>query len=174
MTNLAETPNPEPGVGGPFFTFELQHRPAPQGSYKPIALKNQAGQYTGKTAFKASSAGLKAYRSSMAWVVRGGCRGLILDEPVAVVARWVFPRPKRPKATCADESGRMWPATRSTGDVDKLTRAVLDALHIGGAIEDDSQVVGVDALMSYAEPRPDWEGSTHLEVWAIDDYMRRN
>lgn len=163
-------------AAAPVFAFRFEHRPAPQGSYRPVAKKDRSGQYTGKVAFLASSPGLKTYRAGLAWVVQGGRRGVELDEPVGVSIRWEFPRPARPDRKSFDPAGRAWPATRSTGDGDKLTRAVFDALTLGHAIADDSLVVGHDALMTYRDdPPPGWEGSTDVRVYPINDYlMMRN
>lgn len=49
----------------------------------------------------------------------------------------------RPKA--APKSRPCWPTTRSSGDIDKLQRAVFDALTDAGVWRDDSQVVDVRA-----------------------------
>lgn len=49
---------------------------------------------------------------------------------------FTFDRPKS-----APKSRRVWPVTRSSGDLDKLCRAVFDALVDAGVMRDDSQVV---------------------------------
>lgn len=44
-----------------------------------------------------------------------------------------------------------WPTTRRAGDIDKLSRAVCDALTQGGAYLDDSQVVSLVAVKRYVD-----------------------
>ncbi|RZU30472.1 endodeoxyribonuclease RusA [Blastococcus saxobsidens] len=63
-----------------------------------------------------------------------------LEGPVSVAVVFTFDRPKS-----APKSRRVWPVTRSSGDVDKLLRAVLDALVDAGVMRDDSQVVRLTA-----------------------------
>jgi Holliday junction resolvase RusA-like endonuclease len=62
------------------------------------------------------------------------------DGPLAVEATFYLPRPKRPKF---DE-----PATPP--DVDKLCRALGDALTLAGVIVDDARIVHWDATKKYA------------------------
>lgn len=60
--------------------------------------------------------------------------GWPLDEPVIVSAIFVFPRP----AKCMFG----FPATRDTGDLDKLMRNLLDAMGDANVYVDDSRVIG--------------------------------
>jgi crossover junction endodeoxyribonuclease RusA len=63
-----------------------------------------------------------------------------LDGPVSVAVVFSFDPPKS-----APKCRRVWPTTRSSGDVDKLVRAVFDALTDAGVWRDDSQVVRLTA-----------------------------
>jgi crossover junction endodeoxyribonuclease RusA len=63
-----------------------------------------------------------------------------LEGPVAVDVLFTFNPPKS-----APKSRPCWPITRSSGDVDKLQRAIFDALTDAGVWRDDSQVVDVRA-----------------------------
>ncbi len=69
-----------------------------------------------------------------------------LEGPVQVFLEFVFERPK-------SAQNRLYPHVRSTGDLDKLVRAVLDALQPKdpwpGLIDDDSQVVRITAAKDY-------------------------
>ena len=48
-------------------------------------------------------------------------------------------------------SKTQFPVTRSSGDIDKLTRAALDAFTESGVFDDDSQVVRVVAEKYYTD-----------------------
>lgn len=83
--------------------------------------------------------------------VRNACQGTErLAGPVHVALAFVFERPKTVK-------DRPYPSVRSTGDLDKLCRAVLDAIQPKdawpGIIDDDSQVVSLYAAKEYG-PEP--------------------
>jgi Holliday junction resolvase RusA-like endonuclease len=81
----------------------------------------------------ADSAALAA--SSQGWVVT--------DGPVMVSVRFRMRMPRRPKFSV--------PVSRP--DIDKLCRAVLDAIGDSGAVwKDDSQVVTLIAAKEYGEP----------------------
>lgn len=63
-----------------------------------------------------------------------------IEGPVTVRLRFSFDRPlSAPKRT------RTWPITRGSGDLDKLIRAVFDAITDSGTWRDDSQVVDLRA-----------------------------
>jgi Holliday junction resolvase RusA-like endonuclease len=63
-----------------------------------------------------------------------------LDEPVSVTLAFYLPKPKSVK--------RALPSTKP--DLDKLTRAVLDALVQAGALREDSRVIEISATKHYA------------------------
>ena len=70
------------------------------------------------------------------------------EVPVQVNATFYFPRPKAAK-------NRIYPHMRSAGDLDKLCRALLDALQDSkadlGILSDDSLVVSLSAQKVYAD-----------------------
>ena len=63
-----------------------------------------------------------------------------------------------------------WPIKRSTGDVDKLARLVLDAITDAGLWRDDSQCVRLTTSKVYVgEPTAGaYEGLT-LWVWGLEE-----
>jgi Holliday junction resolvase RusA-like endonuclease len=63
--------------------------------------------------------------------------------PVTIAVTFTFPRPRSAPRRV------VWPATRSSGDLDKLLRALFDALTTAGVWEDDARVVGVTARKVY-------------------------
>jgi Holliday junction resolvase RusA-like endonuclease len=50
-------------------------------------------------------------------------------------------------------SAPVWP-THSTGDIDKLSRLILDALQTAGALRNDAQVVRLTSVKQYADMHP--------------------
>lgn len=69
------------------------------------------------------------------------------DGPVSVDIALRFPRPKStPKRVTR-------PATRSTGDLDKHARNILDALQDAGVIKDDAQAVNLTVHKFFAGDR---------------------
>lgn len=67
-----------------------------------------------------------------------------LAGPVRVVLLFAVRKP-----TSAPKRRRTWPITKSSGDVDKLARAVLDSLTQAAIIRDDSQVTDLRAVKDY-------------------------
>lgn len=72
--------------------------------------------------------------------------GVVLTGPVDVAVTFTVERPKS-----VPLRDRPWPITRSSGDVDKHARSILDALTESGLIEDDSQVVRLNAVEAYPD-----------------------
>lgn len=111
--------------------------PAPQGSKRHI----------GGGRLIESSRAVGPWRERIAWVARDAMtrtRARTAIGAVTLVVEFVMPRPKAtPRAT---------PAAIKRPDVDKLARAVLDALVLGGIMHDDSQVIDLRATKRLAEP----------------------
>lgn len=106
--------------------------PAPQGSKK----------YLGNGIMVESSKAVKPWRVDVAWAVRAHFP-TPLDGAVRLELEFVMPRPKSaPKKST--------PAAVKRPDLDKLARAVLDAI-TGVVVADDSQVVELVASKRIAE-----------------------
>lgn len=128
------------------------HRPGKGGRMVPILVDS-----SDKTLAPWTKAVAQATRDAMTNVQGSperadstGVPGLVeitprppLDGPLSVEVTFTVPKPARVKGSPA------WPATRSSGDLDKLLRAVLDAAVKGGAFTDDSRVVEVTAKKVY-------------------------
>lgn len=139
---------------GGSLSFYVDGRPAPQGS------KKYMGHRGGKPILLESSKSLKEWREKIAWHARQARnnvahRGVVENWPVGVQLDFYFRRPK------SAPRFRRSPIVRP--DVDKLTRAVLDAL-TGVVFKDDSQVVGLHATKSYLDDDSTTEG-VRIAVW---------
>lgn len=111
--------------------------PVPQGS------KN-AYVRGGRAVLVDANPRLKAWRAA----VRSAAEAAIaevgwetLDEPCRVYLGFTVPRPKRPR----------WGLPAVKPDLDKLTRAVFDALTDAGAWRDDSRVVSMEVTKKYED-----------------------
>lgn len=111
-------------------------RPAPQGSKRGIATKY------GKVAMVESSPHVKPWRESIRAALlddTGRARATYPEGPVLVRLEFVMPRPKSMSFT------KPTPPHTKRPDIDKLIRAVLDAIGSAGVWKDDSQVTRVEA-----------------------------
>lgn len=118
------------------FSVFVAGQPAPQGSKRHI----------GRGIMIESSQTLRPWRADVreACVTPRGKPLAFFDGAVAVRLEFVM---KRPQAT----PKRRTPAATKKPDVDKLARAVLDAVGTAGLWRDDSQVVKLTALKRLAE-----------------------
>ncbi len=121
-------------------TINVTGRPAPKGSLRHVGRGRLVEQV----------AGSKPWRETVAVAAREAARTAGWAPPlgpVQVVASIYVPRLKRPRA---------WPITRSSGDLDKHMRNILDALVDAGVLRDDSQVVSIVANKGYANKPGAW------------------
>lgn len=135
--------NPSPMAGRPVFVPGL---PMPQGSKR--AMRHRS---SGKLILLDDNPGLKAWRSGIVGAWRRS--GLpMVEGPAEVDLEFVMPRPAGhwgtgSRAGVLRPSAPAWPAVKP--DLDKLTRAVLDALTMAGAVEDDARVVSMSVVKTY-------------------------
>lgn len=108
--------------------------PAPQGSKRHV----------GGGRMVESSAKVKPWREAVKWAALTRPEPATLDGPILVEVTFTVRKP-----TSAPKRLTSWPVTRSSGDIDKLLRATLDALTDAGVMRDDSQVVEVTARKVY-------------------------
>jgi Holliday junction resolvase RusA-like endonuclease len=142
-------------------TVTVAGKPAPQGSK---ARGRNGGLYD-------MSKGLESWRRAVALTVRAALPAAdwpteARGGPVAATVVFLMTRPQDHYRTgqfqgMVKDSAPLHPATRP--DIDKLARAVLDALKMSKAINDDGQVVSLAAVKTYGAA-----GSTgariHLET----------
>lgn len=129
--------------------------PVPSRVFVPgVARPQGSKRHVGNGVMVESSKGLAAYRKAL---VEGFAEKLVpvpaSDVDVFVTVVFFYPRPKdhvsQSKAGGLKPSAPMFRAKRP--DVDKLCRAVLDALQTSGVVFDDGQVVGLSAYKMYAD-----------------------
>jgi len=116
--------------------FGVYWKPAPQGSTKAFIVK-------GKAVITSTSKNLKAWRDLVMQKAQEHT-ATRFEGPVAVTLRFYLERPKS-----APKRRRTYPDRRP--DLDKLVRAVLDAI-TPVVIKDDSQVVSLTATKDYGVP----------------------
>lgn len=134
--------------------------PAPQGSKRALG----AGRPGGRIRMIETAKGLKPWRAEL---VKGLRTVGVLDGAVVVKLVFVCPRPKATPKT------RATPPKVTKPDVDKLARAVLDAMTLAGVIADDSYVTTLHAHKRMAELGEPTGAVIHLEpVQVATDDLR--
>ncbi|RLU79261.1 hypothetical protein CTZ27_37085 [Streptomyces griseocarneus] len=134
-------PAPAPAGAGPGTVLSIivrDHRPAAQGSKRHV----------GKGRLIEQSRRVAPWRAAVEAAARSAAteHGLDgpLDGPLSVEVTFTVRKP-----ASAPKRRRSWPITRDSGDLDKLQRAVFDALTVAGVIADDSRIVEVTARKVY-------------------------
>lgn len=116
-------------------TFLVTGRPAPKGSLRHVGHGRMVEQVKGSRPWRDQvTVAAAVARDSMAWETLAG--------PVSVHAIVLIQRPKTVT--------REYPTTRNTGDADKHARNLCDSLVDAHIIADDSQIVDLHVLKSYA------------------------
>lgn len=120
-------------------TFAVKGLPVPQGSLRHVG----GGRLVHRPDLVAWRLTVAAHAATAArdagWV-------LPLDEPVSVSAMFFLPSPKRPR----------WPVPAVKPDLDKLQRAIGDALspkHGLKVLAEDSRITHWDVTKNYGEPQ---------------------
>lgn len=142
-------------------TFTVRGFPAPQGSKRAIV-----NRYSGKAALIESSKRVKPWRADVreAAITAMGDPMFMLRGPLYVELEFRLPRPKGHYRT-GIHAGELKPSApehlAGKPDIDKLARAVLDAI-TGIVWTDDAQVTQLHAVKRYVavipelEARPSW------------------
>jgi crossover junction endodeoxyribonuclease RusA len=148
-------------------SFTVHGTPAPQGSKKHV----------GNGVMVESSKAVKPWRQDVAAAAEAAMCGNwatlgLWDGAVGVDIEFWFARPKGHYRTGKNahilrDSAPLHPSVRP--DVDKTTRAVLDALKTAGAIKDDARVTDLHAVKRYCR-RDQVPGATVTirEIWETE------
>lgn len=167
-----ETPAPPARTGGAGLplVITVHGKPATQGSKNPRPIYKGRGEdrvFTGRVAVvEDSKEKHKSWRTAVkeAALATIDGTGRIEDQPVRLDITFCFDKP-----ASAPKQRRTWPIKRSTFDVDKLQRAVFDALTDAGVYKDDSQVTDVHARKVFTDD-PDAPLRTPgavIRIWEI-------
>jgi len=146
----------EAGPAGPALVITVHGKPAPQGSKRHV----------GRGVLVEQSTRVKPWREAVKAAALEARAPRIEDRPVTLEIVCCFDKPKS-----APKRRRTWPITRSSGDVDKLQRAIFDALCDAGIFKDDSQVISVTAEKVYIDALDaplDVPGAV-IRVWDITE-----
>lgn len=127
----------------PVLTIDVIGRPRPKGSMRPIGHGRMIEQVDNKDW---RAAVIAAAREQVAQPNGELCFGYPCLAPLTVAIDLRFDRPKSAKAGAR-------PSTRSTGDIDKLVRLILDALQDAGVMKDDAQVIQLVATKRFCLQR---------------------
>lgn len=138
------------GLLEPVLTITVRGKPAPQGS--KTALRGPGGRVN----LVESSKGVAGWREAVRAETQDACAAPI-DGPVSVTLTFCMQRPRSHYRTGCNshllkDNAPGWPCSPARDDIDKLSRAVLDGLTMGGAWHGDGQVVSLLATKSYGLP----------------------
>ncbi len=153
----------------PAVVLEVYGDPIPQGSMKPVTRKGQS-----YTQLVSDNPALKPWRERVRHVAMQTQAAASIKPwtpisgPVVIAAEFYVAKPKR-----APKRRRIMPDTKP--DLDKLTRAICDALSAAGTYEDDARITDLFPRVRYAEPDPalahPWElvvPGVRIAVWSVD------
>lgn len=122
--------------------FEVHGRPRTKGSMKVITPRGR------KPIMVEDHAHSEPWRKRIKAAIQAQCPGVIHPGPVMVRANFSFDR-IGPSAQALS-----WPVVNAgvnaNGDLDKLTRNMLDAMQDAGLIVDDCMVVGLTVLKRWS------------------------
>ena len=137
-------------------TFVVHGTPRPQGSGAMVTSAS-----TGKS-FKKYSAPSVAWRNIVidALMTQRGEATVPVEVPVAVTLTFRFDRPRSHSKRRRASDGHI---KENGTDIDKLTRAILDALTVAKVVDDDRQVSDLYACKRYCR-EGEVEGVTIMVV----------
>lgn len=153
----------------PLLDIHALGTPRPKGSLRPIVVKPKPGAEQGKAhvVMKEQLAGSPDWRAAVNGAAftaircdcpEPDCQALKPGYPytgaVKVLVELRFTPPAKPKDPL--------PKSRTTGDVDKHARNILDALQDAGVVKDDAQVCDLRVTKRYAAGEP---AGARIVVW---------
>ena len=137
---------------GPLLVLDVDGVPVPQGSKRAFRHSK-----TGRVVMVDDNPALAAWRYLLAVRAATGWGRPPLAGPVAADLRFYLPRPRGHYGTGRNMGALLPSAPALPGvkpDLDKLCRAVFDALTVAGVWAEDSRAVDLTAKKRYADGRP--------------------
>ncbi len=143
----------------PILRFRVSGLPVTQGSKRAVLRGKRAGL------IDSNDARLRPWRDAVRWTAHAtaGISWQPIAGPVRVLLLFGLRRP-----AAAPKTRRTWPIGAKSGDVDKLTRACLDAMTDAGIWRDDSQVVDARAIKDYPDALGMLAPGVTIAVWRVD------
>jgi Holliday junction resolvase RusA-like endonuclease len=128
------------------FDDNVEGTPQPQGS-------SRAFMHKGRPVITSANPKLRPWRARLdtSFAARVGDRSPMIG-PVSVTMTFRMPRPKSHTGASGLTPSARGAAPDTRPDVDKLARAVNDALTTAGVLYDDSQITRIIAAKRYADP----------------------
>lgn len=151
-------------VSAPVLQFRVVAVPKPQGSKRAFVVRSKATGKNRAVIVDSDKQPLRDFREAVRSdaVTAAGGGWVTLLGPVRIVLLFSLHRPQKPKFP--------WPIGKTSGDVDKLTRSVFDAITDAAVWADDSQVVDARVIKAYpselvAQNAP----GVVVRIWRADD-----
>lgn len=150
----------------PALRFTVYGIPSPKGSKSAFPIRRKTGAMgavivEGKTPNQADW--LRRVEAVVQQRAQEGAP--ILNEPLEAHVTFYLPKPKS-----APKTRRTWPDRKP--DLDKLTRALLDAL-TGVLVKDDARFIHEDLWKRFADDDPlDQRPRAEVEVWRVADLVQ--
>lgn len=118
--------------------------PKPKGSLRHVGKGRMVEQLAGSPVWR------EAVKTAAWAAAREQHWDRVEGSPVSVRAVLTFEKP-----ASAPKRRETWPISRSSGDIDKQARNLLDALVDAGIVKDDSQVIDLTVSKRYVGQHPD-------------------
>jgi Holliday junction resolvase RusA-like endonuclease len=129
-------------------------QPKPKGSLRHVGKGRLVEQIKDGPAWRTTVKDAAVTTHRAYWAARqfrpAGLERAPFDGPVTVEVTVTVTKPKS-----APKTRPTWPVTRSSGDIDKHARNILDALVDAGVLHDDSQVIDCHLRKLYPGQHPD-------------------
>ena len=147
----------------PVLQFRVAGLPSTQGSKTGFVVTSKATGKARAVVVDKNPKTLKPWREAVrSTAVEALPAGWVpLDGPVRISLVFALPKPAKPS--------RRWPIGANSGDVDKLARAVLDALSDASVWSDDARVTDLRAVKDYpGEQVAQSTPGVLVRVWRAD------
>lgn len=133
------------GAGPDVGSIKVYGTPVPKGSMECLGPRGKGGRHLVVDSRRKELEGPQGWQDKITAAGRALLTklGAPMNGAVTVSVTFTFERPKTVK--------QPYPITRSSGDLDKLLRAVLDGLTASGVFADDSRVINAEPWKCYPD-----------------------